>query len=302
MKKFSNLILFLTASVFYFPFRILPYRVCLFLGVCIVNFFYPFAKKHKKIAKENLCFAFPTKTEKEISDLVKKHFRHIGILLGSTLFAPRIDKKWVNKYLIYEEKSLELEKKIRAENKSAVIVMGHLGVWEIFVQLVGLRFQGVGMYKKIRNPLVDSMIFKMRSKNKIILYPMEESVSVLKAIKKGYWTAFGPDQNAGKAGIFINFFNRPASTYVGPVMMAYAANSRLLFYSITSLEKGRVLMRMKDIGFIEKEKFETKEKALRFYTEKWVKLLEEEIKLFPEQYFWVHRRWRTKPGDFPDQK
>ncbi|NUM41111.1 MAG: lauroyl acyltransferase, partial [Leptospiraceae bacterium] len=95
---------------------------------------------------------------------------------------------------------------------------------------------------------------------------------------------------------------RPASTYVGPVMMAYAANSRLLFYSITSLEKGRVLMRMKDIGFIEKEKFETKEKALRFYTEKWVKLLEEEIKLFPEQYFWVHRRWRTKPGDFPDQK
>ncbi len=302
MKKFANFVLFVTVTIFYFPFKILPYRICLFMGVCLVQFFYPIARKHRKVAEANLRYAFPEKNDQEISELVKKLFKHIGILLGSTLYAPRIDEKWVEKYLIYDPASLELEKKIREENKSAVVVMGHLGVWEIFVQLMGLRFKGVGMYKKIRNPFVDTMILKMRSKNNTILYPMEESVTVLKSLKKGYWVAFGPDQNAGKAGIFINFFNRPASTYVGPVMMAYVTNSRILFYSITSMEKGKVLMRMKDLGYIDKDKFESKDDALRYYTEKWVKELEEEIRLFPEQYFWVHRRWRTKPGDFPGQK
>ncbi len=301
MKQIINFILFVTLSLFYFPFRILPYRACLFLGIFIVKILSPLAVKHKKIAKENLKFAFPEKSDKEIAKLVQKSFRHIGILLGSTLYAPRIDKQWLEKYLIHDKDSFKLEKKIRSENKSAVVIMGHLGVWEVFVHLMGILFQGVGMYKKIRNPFVDSMIYKMRSKGGIILYPMEESVSILKSLKKGYWVAFGPDQNAGKAGAFIQFFNRPASTYLGPVLMAYMTDARILYYSIVSLENGKILLKMKDLGYIDKNKYQNKDGAIRAYTEKWVKALEEEICLYPEQYFWVHRRWRTKPGDFPGQ-
>ena len=83
--------------------------------------------------------------------------------------------------------------------------------------------------------------------------------------------------------------------------MAYLTGAKLLLYSVVCGEDGKVIVRVKDMGVIDKKKFPSRDMAVRHYTEMWTRLLEEEVKLFPEQYFWVHRRWRTKPGDFPGQ-
>ena len=177
----------------------------------------------------------------------------------------------------------------------------HLGTWELLVQFMGLRMKGAGIYKKIRNPYVDKWVKSLREKNGILLVTTEESSRVMKLLKDGYWIGFGSDQNAGKAGIFVNFFNRPASTYQGPALMAYLTGAKLLLYSVVCGEDGKVIVRVQNMGVIDKKKFPNRDAAVRHYTELWTRLLEEDIKLFPDQYFWVHRRWRTKPGDFPGQ-
>ncbi|MEM7180057.1 MAG: lauroyl acyltransferase [Spirochaetota bacterium] len=302
MKNLLNLLSFGFAYSLYIPFRILPYRVCLAYGVFLANLLYPLAKKHRRIALENLSHAFPEMDEKEKQNLLKKHFKHLGVLLAGTLYAPRINQAWMDRYLVYEPEMLALEQKTIEEKIGVVLVSGHLGTWELLVQFMGLRFKGGGIYKEIRNPYVDRWVQRLRSNNGIVLVEMKESSKVIKMLKEGYWVGFGSDQNAGKAGVFVDFCNRPASTFQGPAMMAYVTGAKMLLYSALSGEKGKVIVRVREIGCIDKKQYPDKKAAIKEFTKKWTKALEEEVKLYPEQYFWVHRRWRTKPGDFPGQE
>lgn len=295
MKKLSYPFTFIIVYLFYFPFKVLPYKWCLSYGMFLTSLIFPIAKKHRKIAAENIRYAFPEYSEDQISDLVKKQFRHMGILLAHTLWAPRMTKKWLDEYLVVDDESLRIEEETKKQGVGVILISGHFGTWEILVQFLGIRMKGGGIYKKIRNPFVDRLLYKMRAKNGIVLVPVEESSTVIKMLKQGYWVGFGSDQNAGKAGIFVPFMNRQASTFVGPALMAYLTGAKMLYYSVLAGEEGKVIVRVKDLGFVDKKLYPTKEQVLRHYTELWTKTLEEEVKLFPEQYFWVHRRWRTQP-------
>ncbi len=301
MKQFSYIVSFILAYLFYLPFKLLPYKACLSYGRALVTLLYPIAKKHRKIALENISYAFPNLSEQEKLSLLKKSFLHLGNLLAGSLWAPRLTKEWMDQYLVYDENSLKIEKQTIEEGIGVVLISGHLGTWEILVQFMGVRMKGAGIYKKIRNPYIDKWLRKLRANNGIKLVPMEDSAQVVKLLKNGYWVGFGSDQNAGKAGIFVDFLNRKASTFQGPALMAYLTGSKILVYSALSGENGKVIIRVNDLGVINKKEFPDRETAIRTFTERWTKSLENEIKLFPEQYFWVHRRWRTKPGDFPGQ-
>ena len=210
MKKISYFISFLFAYFLYLPFKFLPYKVCLAYGVGITRVLFPLARKHRRIAYDNISYAFPNLNEKEKLSLVKKHFDHLGRLLAGTLYASRLNQEWMDKYLSYEPEFLKIEQDTNKEGIGVVLVSGHLGTWEILVQFMGLRMKGAGIYKKIRNPFVDKWVKSLRENNGILLVTTDESSRVMKLLKDGYWIGFGSDQNAGKAGIFVNFFNRPA--------------------------------------------------------------------------------------------
>ncbi len=283
------------------PFKFLPYETCLSYGRGLVMLLYPIAKKHRKIAYENISYAFPELSEEDKLILLKKSFLHLGTLLAGSLWAPRLTRKWMDEHFVYDDNSLKIEKQTIEEGIGVVLISGHLGTWEILVQSMGARMKGAGIYKKIRNPYIDKWLRNLRENNGIKLVPMEDSVQVVKMLKNGYWVGFGSDQNAGKAGIFVDFLNRKASTFQGPALMAYLTGSKMLVYSALSGENGKVLIRVNDLGIINKKEFPDRDSAIRAYTEKWTNALENEVRQFPEQYFWVHRRWRTKPGDFPGQ-
>ncbi|TGL49561.1 lauroyl acyltransferase [Leptospira wolffii] len=296
-----HLISYILLYLFYLPFRILPYRVCLLYGRFLVCLLYPLARKHRRIAYENISHAFPEYDEAQKKDLVWKSFLHIGDLLAGTMYAPRLNKKWMEERLVYDKESLRIEQETIKEGVGVVLISGHFGSWEILVQFMGVRMKGGGIYKKVRNPFVDKLIYKLRTRNGIKLVSTEESSQVTKMLKQGYWVGFGSDQNAGKVGIFVDFFHRKASTYQGPALMAYLTGAKMLLYSVLCGEKGTIRVKIRDLGFVDKKAFPDRETAIRHYTEVWTKALEEEVRLCPEQYFWVHRRWRTKPGDFPGQ-
>ncbi len=295
IRMIQFFIVFIFVYLFYLPFKFLPYLSCLSYGVWITRFLFPIAKKHRKIAADNMRFAFPEKSEAELQDLVKKHFDHLGVLLAHTLWAPRMTQEWLDKYLDYDSESLLIENNTKQEKVGVVLISGHLGTWEILVQFLGIRMKGAGLYKKVRNPFVDRLLYNMRTKNGIVLVAVEDSAKAIRLLKQGYWIGFGSDQNAGKAGIFVPFLNRPASTFTGPVLMAMMTGSKMLYYSVLAGKDGKIIVRVKDLGFVDKKKFSNRDEILLHYTKHWTQTLQEEIKLFPEQYFWVHRRWRTQP-------
>jgi len=297
MTAIINFISFIFLYFFALPFKFLPYRSCLALGRSLGSFAHAVSARHRRIADENIRFAFPEMTESERKKMIRAHFRCIGTVVSDSLYAPRIDQAWMDQYLVYQGDSLETENRVLAEKCGVVMISGHLGSWEVLVHMVGLRWKGAGLYKKIKNPLVDNWYRGMRESSGIRLIPVEDSSQVIKELKKGQWVGFGADQNAGKSGIFINFMNRPASTFQGTVLMAYLTGAKMMYYSVVRGEEDRLCVRCVDMGSIDKKAFPDRDTAVRVFTEKWSALLEEDIRRYPEQYFWVHRRWRTRPED-----
>ncbi|EQA38318.1 lipid A biosynthesis (KDO)2-(lauroyl)-lipid IVA acyltransferase [Leptospira inadai serovar Lyme str. 10] len=297
VSQFKHFVSYLIMRSVLFPFSFLPYRACIFFGSGLTLLLYPLAQKHRKIAYQNISHAFPELTHKEKLSLVRKHFRFLGVILGCFFYEQRNPKAWYETYISYDKESEKTEKEISATGSGVVIVSGHIGNWESMAVYMPLRLPKVGtLYKPARNPYVSNWVDKRRQNyGTVITIPIDRPTEVLRKLKEGYWLAFFADQNAGDTGIFIPFLNRPASTHQGPAVMSYLAKVPLVFYTTEYKGKGKFEITCENLGIPERLPKETKEDMIRRTTEIWTKVLESKIRKSPEQYFWVHRRWKTQP-------
>jgi len=279
------------------PFHILSYDRCLKLGRMLARMLFRFDARHRRVADENLRYAFPDKDEAWYSDMIRRTYDHLGVILADAIFGVQRNRDFFEKNVVFDPPSKEIEQAAIAEGTGLVLICGHVGTWELLVQYVGYCMpKGGGIYKTISNSFVDRWYKNVRERSGIRLFEMAEAQSAIRFIRSGGEVGFVADQNAGRdTGIFVNFFNRPACTFRGPVVMAQLANARMLFYTAIHDEDGKVHVRIKDLGRVKASDFPDRDTAVRHYTEAWVKALEEEVRLYPEQYFWVHQRWKTKP-------
>lgn len=293
----GNFLAYAAIVWFSLPFKILPYRACLAYGKCIAAMLSPLAGKWKRIAAENIRHAFPEQDEAWVQDLVKKNWRHMGRLLADSFYGPRMTKEFYEKHCVYDPGSREAEEAAFARGTGVICNCGHLGTWELLVQYTGRVLNGGGIYKKFSNPWVDRWYKNLRESSGIELFEVADSQQAIRYLRKGGRVGFVSDQNAGGSGIFVDFMNRPAATFRGPALMAGISGSGMLFYSAVHGADKKVHLRIQDLGMIDLKKFKDREEALRHYTEVWVRALEKDIRAYPEQYFWVHRRWKTKPPE-----
>lgn len=302
MNQFINIILFLIFYVISLPFRLLPYEFAQKLGYLITKFFFKVLKKYPKIVYNNLRNAFPDKDEDFYYKVYNKNLKHTGRLLADTFLKKRMKEKWFKKRIIYDSSTEKIEKEIEeklSKKEPVILISGHLGSWENLAQYLGFRFYpktGI-IYKSIRNPYVDKWFYKLRSATGAKLFRMEDSLLAIKFLQEGNLLGIAPDQNAGGSGIMIDFLNRPASTYKGPALIAYMSNAHIYFVALLHEDQGKMKLLYKYLGKVSKkeENNKTKEEIIKDWTEKWVHVLEKYIKIYPEQYFWVHQRWKTTP-------
>ncbi|MBW7857382.1 MAG: lauroyl acyltransferase [Leptonema sp. (in: Bacteria)] len=281
------------------PFRLLSYPKALKLGTKVVRLLFPLFPKYRRIALENISKAFPEKNESELQEIFNDHLDHLGYLLADTFWKSKMTQKWFDKYVEYEPGSLEVEQEMVEQVKQTkvgfILVSGHIGTWENIVQFVGYRMHGSAVYKKIKNRFLDRWVEKQRGQFGTKMFTMDETGPLIKYLKQGGVAGLAADQNAGGAGIFIDFLNRPASTYRGPATIAYLTGAPIVFITLIHRGNGFMDLYLENLGSILKSDFPDKELAIREGTERWVKALERSIQKTPGQYFWVHRRWKTTP-------
>ncbi len=299
-NKITNFILYLIFLTLSIPFRIVSYTIAQKLGYFITVLFFKTFKRYPKIIHNNLEFAFPEKDSDFYKNIYKKNIIFTGKLLADTFCKFKMDSNWFQKRILKNQETLTIEKEIenKIKNKEPVILIsGHLGSWENLAQYLGFRFypNTAIIYKSIKNPYVDKWFYKARSKTGAKLFSMEDSLSAIKFLQEGKLLAIAPDQNAGSAGILIDFLNRPASTYKGPAFIGLLSKAHLYFVTLLHNDKANMQLIYKYIGKIEEDSKNQKEKYIKIWTAKWVKTLEAFIKQYPEQYFWVHQRWKTTP-------
>jgi KDO2-lipid IV(A) lauroyltransferase len=176
-------------------------------------------------------------------------------------------------------------------DRGALIVTGHIGNWEVAGALVAaLGYPLAAVVKRQRNAGFDDMIRASRRRLGIEPVYMEDArVRIPGLLREGVSVALVADQDARQRGAFVPFLGRPASTFRGPARLALECGAPLVFGAALRDGTGyaAVLERVYDPGADAREE--------RELTALWVSRLEAQVRRDPRQYFWFHRRWKTRP-------
>ena len=182
-----------------------------------------------------------------------------------------------------------------------IFLTGHFGNWEVVgYTMAGLGFPNTAVARRLDNLYIDRYVMGQRQKrNMIILDKMGATTVAPELLDNKGVISFIADQDAGRKGIFVDFFGRPASTYkaIGllamqhrvPVIVGYGRRLDEEYHFELGIQR-----------IIHPEEWDEKDDPLRFITQEYTTALEEVIRTAPEQYLWVHRRWKHRPkGEQP---
>lgn len=244
----------------------------------------------RRVALENLARAFPERSESERVAWLDEHYREMGRIaaeygrLGRLVRAPdgevlaRIEREDLLRSLV---------------GRGAVVVSGHYGNFELGAALCGRINPIEFLVKPLSNARVDARVTRLRRDAGVGIISTRGGVKqVFKALRAGRWIAMAADQDAGRHGVFVPFFGRLASTAEGPARIALQARVPMIVGGMRRLADGRHVLSFSDVREPEGEPTEANVLALTAWH---TAMLEARVREAPEQYFWLHRRWKTRP-------
>jgi Kdo2-lipid IVA lauroyltransferase/acyltransferase len=274
---------------------ILPRPLARFLGAQFAAAAFALRPGLRTIAAKNLELAFPDMTESERRRIVRNMVRQVGWMAGEFSQLPRYSRKNIEKIVVLD--GLENFQAARKLGKGVLFLTGHMSAWELapFAQaLYGnpLHF----LVRPVTNSRVDDLInhYRCLSGNQ----PVDKNRSaraILKILAQGGTVGILSDHNtAGEEGIFANFFGIPAATTSGLARIALRTDAAVVPGFLAwdeNLRKYRLglqpavpLIRTGD------EEFDVRENTARFN-----RIIEDCIRNYPDQWFWLHKRWKTRP-------
>ncbi|WP_269621013.1 LpxL/LpxP family Kdo(2)-lipid IV(A) lauroyl/palmitoleoyl acyltransferase [Zhongshania sp. BJYM1] len=264
----------------------LPRRLSYALGAGIGNVFYCLAKRRRHICETNLRLCFPELSSAEFTLLVKKTMRNQGVGLMETLrvwfIAP--EKLGVEFELIGKE-HLEVP-----EGGSGIIIIAtHFTSLDVCGTLVGGQYPSDSFYRKHKNPVFEYILSRSRGRYGEPIH-RRDIKRALKRLREGRRLYYLPDQDYGrKSAEFVPFFGIPAATTIGTSTLAKGGRARVVYANQQRLDSGRRYR----VEIIPMDNFPSGDpvadaRAINA-------ILEENILMVPEQYMWVHRRFKTRP-------
>lgn len=175
----------------------------------------------------------------------------------------------------------------------------HLGNWELLPRVFGLQgFRGGVVGRRIYYEPYNLWVMRLRSFPGFRTIYQDEAVRQIHAhLKAGEIVGLLPDQDRDSVrGIFVDFFGKPAYTSVAPVKFAMAAGAPILPAFMVRMPGDRYKLLL---GNLIRPKIEGNDRAasIRKYTEAWMKDFEAVIRRYPEQWGWMHDRWKTRPDE-----
>ena len=249
----------------------------------VSNFIYYLIPVRKEVAKENLKIAFPSLSNKKLNKIVHNTYKFfVHNLIEFCAFPATMNEVLID---IKGKKYIEA---VLKKDIGLVLVSGHFGSWEILGNWIGNTFpiftgvavkqKNLGAHKffiEQRELSGTTHIFKKESINK--MYDVLSQNGILGLVS---------DQDAKKSGVFVNFFGKKASTSKGAALFHVNRKSPIIVALC-------IQNSFKDYG-INFIPVETSEKSVQEITQAYTTILEQNIIKNPEQYFWFHRRWKTK--------
>lgn len=254
-------------------------------------------RRHRLVARENLQHAFPDQhTNAERDALVRAVYRHFCTLLIEIIHLPR------RLHATNWRQHLELPAGGTTvgsllSGRPLLIVTGHFGNWEMAGYVLGLLgFKTYAIARPLDNPFLDDFLRRFREATGQGILAKHGDFDQMQAIlAQGGVIATLGDQDAGQRGLFVEFFGRPASTHKAIALLALEYQVPLLVVGTPKVaEPMRYRVEAEDL--ILPEDYRGRPDAVRAITQRFTTALERLVRRHPEQYFWLHRRWKHQPA------
>jgi lipopolysaccharide heptosyltransferase II len=273
--------------------RALPIKLVWRLGWALGLCAYYLGGKYRRLALHNLGIAFGgEKTEGEIHALAREHFRSLGANFLSGLTISGLPKEALRD--LVEFAGLEHVERVIGSGQACVMVISHIGNWELFSQLYPLLFScPLGtIYQRLGNPYIDAEVRSSRARLGVELFERKEGFQgAIKTLRAGGIVGVLIDQHAGDAGVWCPFFGRLASTSSLAAMLALRTGAALIPGAVCSAGAGRWRLVIDPPVTMEERDTDAVTAQLNV-------VLEDQIRRQPADWFWVHNRWKTPRPNF----
>jgi KDO2-lipid IV(A) lauroyltransferase len=257
---------------------------------------YRIDRRHRLVAQENLRHSFPQLSAAANDRMVRDVYRHFCTLVMEIAHIPRRlnSNNWRRHVELLNTPVLVGE---LLSDRPLLLVTGHFGNWELGGYILGLLgFQTHAIARPLDNPHLDDFLrtFRERTGQKL-LAKHGDFDHMTELLSSNGIIATLADQDAGQRGLFVDFFGRPASTHKAVALMAIRHRVPLLVIGVRKVgEPFGYQVVLQDL--IRTEEYADRPDGIKAMTQRFTRSLEDVIRTAPEQYFWLHRRWKHQPA------
>lgn len=250
--------------------------------------------RYRRLAWHNVNIAFgKDKSPAELRAIVRSHFRQLGANLLCSVKIASMPADEIEKHATIE--NLDLIHNYLRAGKPVVLLLSHLGNWELCAQLLPKHIgyaRNSTIYQRLANPLIDDHVRRSRARAGVEMFDRKEGFQgAIQLLRGGGAIGILSDQHAGDQGLWIPFFGKLASATPLPALLAKRTGAALVgiaFYT-AGVARWRIV-----VGPV----LETKNDSVESLTAKANAIVADQIRQAPEDWFWVHNRWKTPRPNF----
>jgi len=274
--------------------RILPAPVAHRAGAGAAALAHGRLRIRREVVEGNLRIAFPERSDRWRAETARASYVHLAREALSTVRLSHLGPEGIRERADFT--GWEEIRAAHALGRGVILLTGHFGNWEMGAAAVAARGVPVhGIVRRQSNMRVDRRFAAMRRRFGVGTIDAGDATrGVTRGLRAGHVLGFVGDQDAREAGIWVPFFGRWTSTFRGAAVFALRKDVPVFFCACRRLPGSRPTYRVetKPLGVLRTGNLETDTRRL---IEAFSGSLEEVIRRHPDQYFWVHRRWKTPP-------
>jgi len=275
--------------------RLLPRNVARATGAAIGAIAFRVLGRLRRVGLRNLELAFPEMTAKDRKAVLRSEYRNLGLLLAEFCKMPGYTPEAASCFIRYEELGNYLA--ARDRGKGVLVLTGHLGAWELSSFYHSLMGMPMGMViRRLDNPLVDAFVNRIRCLHgNRVIHKDDFARGLIASMRAGETVGILMDTNmTPPQGVFVPFFGVLACTASGMARIAAKTGAAVVpgFLLWEDSEQRYVLHFGKELDVIRSG--DAEEDALS-NTALFTAAIEQYIRQYPEQWLWLHRRWKTRP-------
>jgi len=274
--------------------RIIPLRLRKIIVVALASAFYHVSLKHRLIAIHNIACSFPEKPLKDIIKIAKESYRSFALVAAEFCDVTKLTRDNLAGYIAIE--GLDHYTAACKKNKGVLLFGAHFGNWEMGNAALAITTKPfVFIYRVLDNSFLEKNITAVRASCGVTSLSKEKAMRpIMRLLKKGETVHLLIDQNvAWYDGIFVDFFGRQACATSGLALLALHTDSPVLPAFTHRLPDGKYLL---EIGReVEMIRSGNRDQDILLNTTNFTKTIEQQVRRRPEQWFWVHQRWKTRP-------